>query len=477
MSVPSLSDLLVSHDQNYYTTLALASLQGKGFPTTDWTATAPERAWLETDTVCLADQSTQIPAIVALVLVYYAIGNATPNQVAPPSLVFVAYNWYEVTAFTATPAVGIATLTCNSLAGPYTIAVGQLTATDALGNHFTNTTGGGLATSGTLTPTWQAVSPGVAVTTNNTLTGLLTPLPGVSINNPGVPFSVVTAQNAGTGSVTPSGTVAAHSWVIVITTAGGLGVGVFKVSKDGGSTFYATSITIPGGGTYGPDGQGLIVAFTAGTYILNDSFSFTSPGSWLTTSQGTNDESTLSLSTRILARWPQLSAIPTTDVYTAWTLEAGQGITRVLVVADPSLAATVNVYIAGPVSPASSAQVVGVQAYIDPRAPLTDLPVVRSAGTTAVTLTGTATYPSGSPSIPTTQNAIIEAYMNSVIMGGTILVAEIEALALSLNAAGIPMGATNIVNVQLNAGGVGVDLTLGAHNVALVTNSLVWNAV
>lgn len=474
MSVPTLAQLLLPKTQDQWTQLALSQLLAVGFPTTDWSSTSNETGMLKSDTICLADQSQQIPQIVALVLVYYAIGAANPALPAPPSLVFVAYNWYQITAFTPTPAVGIATLTCNSLAGPYTIAVGQLTATDALGNLFTNLTGGGLATSGTLTPTWQALTPGASPVTNNNLTGLLTPLPGVSINNPGPAFSPVTAHNAGTGSIIPSGAVSSANWRVQITTTGGLGAGVFKIYNDGGVTPYISSVTIPGGGTYGPDGQGLILTFAAGTYITGDYFDFTTPGSWLTVSQGTDPESTLSLATRILARWPQLADVANFNVYEAWALEAGQGITRVKVITNPNVAATVDVYIAGPVLPASIGQVTGVQNYINPRAGVTDVPVVIAATTTGVALTGNATYPIGQPTIPATQNSIINAYINSITMGGTILVAEIEALALAINAAGQPTGATNITGVQLNAGGVGVDLTLGATSVATITNSLVW---
>lgn len=477
MSVPTLAELLVPKTKDQWTALALSQLQAAGFPTTDWASTAPERAMLESDTICLADQSLQIPQIVALVLVYYALAGAAPNEAAPASLIFVAKNWYEIDAFPATPTIGSMDLTCTSLAGPYSIAVGQLTATDGAGNLFTNLFAGTLSFSLPLTTSWQALAVGtVSNVANNTITQLITPLPGVSVNNPGLPFSVVTPTQGGTGTIDPTGSVLPKSWQVVITTTGGLGVGVFKVSNDGGGSYYTSGQGIPGGGVYGPDSQGLILTFDTGTFLAGDMFTFTTPGTWITL-QGTDPETTFSLATRCLARWPMLSVVPTVDVYTAWALEALPGqITRVKVETDPAVAATVNVYCAGPSATINSGQVNAAQTYIRERAPLTDLPHVIAASATGVAITGAASYPVGSSGIPNERNAAINAYVNSIVMGSTIECAEITALALHLNAAGVPTGATNITNVQLNAGGVGVDLTLSAHNIATVTNNIVWTA-
>lgn len=68
-----------------------------------------------------------------------------------------------------------------------------------------------------------------------------------------------------TGSVTPN-------ILVKYTTGGILGVGVFEVSYNGGSTFAHTLVTIPAGGTYDLDGAAanLRLTFASGTYVLND---------------------------------------------------------------------------------------------------------------------------------------------------------------------------------------------------------------
>jgi hypothetical protein len=462
MSVPTLADLLASKTKDEWTAIALAQLQNKNFPTTDWTSTSPERAMVETSTACDADLDSLIPQIVALALLYYAQANSPPSSPAPASLQFVAFYWYGITAFQPTATVGAATLTCNSLAGPYTITAGQLIATDNAGHTYTNTTGGALGTASTLDLTWQAQVTGSASNVlNNTITTLVTPLPGVSINNPGPTFSAVTHTGSGTGTVTPSGsTPVDNSWLVRIDTTGNAGVATWSYSTNGGGSFAsagsATSVT--------PGGSGTTITLS-GAFVANDRYTFTAPGSWITT-QGTNLETTGSLVTRCLARWPSLSETPTLDVYTKWALESDSGITRVLVENSSTLNNVVDLYCAGPSGPISTAQQNKAQAYIDVRAPF-DVPVVNIAGTTSVTVTGDATYPAGASSIPADRDAAISEYVNSVGLDPDnlkIKIAEITALALNLNAAGVPTGATNIINVEIN--GVASDLTLSAHNVA-----------
>lgn len=84
-----------------------------------------------------------------------------------------------------------ATLSADPAAGPHVIAVGQLTAQDGDGLRFTNITGGTLPLGGSLELRWKAETAGSNwVIPDNTLTQLVTPLAGVSINNPG-PGSIV----------------------------------------------------------------------------------------------------------------------------------------------------------------------------------------------------------------------------------------------------------------------------------------------
>ncbi len=476
MSAPALDDLLVPKTKDQWTAIAIAQLQGKGFPTTDWTSTSPERAMIETDTACLADQSEQIPLIVQLALVTYALASDAATAPATEALQFLAHNWYQIDAFAATATVGNMTLACASTAGPYTIEIGQLTAVDDSGEFaYSNSTGGSLASGGTLALSWQCTTPGIGGNVSGgTISTLLTPLPGVTVSNDDTVFSSVAYTDwHGTGTVDPSGTPPdPHSVTVRIDTTGASGVATWSTSLDGGAwTTHGSAASIAD--LSGTDIDiALVDGATAPSFYIGDTATFTAPGTWITT-QGTDLETQGSLAARCLARWPSLAAVPVADVYSVWAREALDGeITRVLVETDPSVAATVNIYIAGPSATATTVQVGEVQDYIDVRAPLTDLPVVIAAGATAVAITGAATYPIGQSSVVAERTNAINAYVNGISMGGKIEVAWINSLAMNL-VNGIPTGATNITGTQLNGGG---DLTLSAHNIATVTNSIVWTA-
>ncbi len=470
MSVPTLDELLTVRTQDEWTAIALAALQGRNFPTTDWTSTGPERAMLETSTACDADQSLQIPLIVQLVLVQAALQNTAPTDPATPALQFLAYNFYQLTATAAVATIGDATLTCNANSGPYTIAIGQLLATDGAGNTYTNLDGGTLNTSDTLDLSWQCSAVGTAGNAAiNTIVTLLTPLPGVSINNPGTTFTEVTHTGSGTGTVTPSGaTPVAHDWIIRIDTSGAAGAATSSYSTNGGASFTSAGAAA----AYTPAGSGTTITL-AGNFVAGDRYTFSAPGTWITT-QGRDLESQGSLAARIIARWPALGSVPVADKYELWTREADANVARVAIFTAPAVAATVAVYIAGVSSVNTAADQNQVQDYLDVRAGLTDIPEVHLAGSTSVTIAGTATYPSGSTTIPTTRDAAIDAYINQAPIGSVLKVSEVIALAMNLDAAGNPQGALNITGVTLNGGG---DVTLGSTNVAAVTNNIAWVGV
>lgn len=494
MSVPTLSELIAVHPQDYWTALALAQLQGRNFPTTDWTSTSPERAMLETDTACIADLSDNIPLTVQLALVYYAL--LTPNPDGSPgataALQFLAYNWYQLTPFPATATEGRIRLYCNANAGPYTITAGQLTAISNSGLLYVNTTGGTLATPGTLDCTFQCQQVNQYATTNpvaaqvngnvanNTILALQTPLPGVSIANVGTNYSAISETSAGSGdgTLTLAGTpTGSHSVYVVITGSGNSGVATWSTSVDGGGYVdqgAAASVTNLGG--YGINIT-LVDGLVTPSFNLNDTFSFSTPGSWVTTSAAF-PESQVSLAGRILARWPSLAAIPNSNVYETWALEAGAGsITRATVVTDPTLSAVVNIYIAQATSSPTLAQIVQTQTYIGTRAPITDLPQVVAPSTFAMTLSFDADYPADRPGGHADLDALIDAYVQGVPIGGTVECARVTAIAMQLDANGTPTGATNISNVDLGSG-VGVDVSLGTSTIVEpYVNTGAWTPV
>lgn len=86
-------------------------------------------------------------------------------------------------------------------------------------------------------------------------------------------FSTVTKTGvAGAGTCTPSGRCHTGLYCVVkIMASGGLGVGTFQFSTDGGKTYTATA-TIPGGGVY-TDASGVVVTF-AGAFGATDTYHF-----------------------------------------------------------------------------------------------------------------------------------------------------------------------------------------------------------
>jgi len=170
---------------------------------------------------------------------------------------------------------------------------------------------GGSAT----TSTWQTSLDG-GVTYGATWTAAATiQVPGVSFTTlafgagTSVTGDVVTVPASGTAPSLQSGTgtliptissacpVDAYTVVLTITLAGGLGVGMFTYSLDGGNT-VSQQILIPSSGAYtiadgndpnksGTCSTGIVLTFS-GTYTLNDTYSFTTTTASYTTTDLTN---------------------------------------------------------------------------------------------------------------------------------------------------------------------------------------------
>lgn len=154
--------------------LELATLAG--FPATSWQSGSVPRTLLELEGTVLAELTTLIASIGAGGLLDDASGDW---------LTLLARSQFAEERSAPVRTRGTVVLTCSALAGPYTIAVGQLWATTAAGRRFRNITGGTLASGGTLAVTFEAEEPGAEWNVAaGSLTILLTPLAGVTINNP-----------------------------------------------------------------------------------------------------------------------------------------------------------------------------------------------------------------------------------------------------------------------------------------------------
>jgi hypothetical protein len=92
---------------------------------------------------------------------------------------------YDLPRRQAVTTVGNVVLTDAANSGPHTISVGQLWVATAGGLRYINVTGGTLPLGGTLTLSFRAEQPGSVYNVSaNSITVLLTSLPGVTVSNP-----------------------------------------------------------------------------------------------------------------------------------------------------------------------------------------------------------------------------------------------------------------------------------------------------
>ncbi|HEX2863995.1 MAG TPA: baseplate J/gp47 family protein [Deinococcales bacterium] len=186
--MPTLSDLLTAQDKDTLLAQLIANLNADGtWPATDWNVGSVGRTLLDVDATALADLSASVPLIAAGGYLDTATG---------AWLDLLAGSAYQLTRAPAVPAIGTLRLTCDPALGPYIVQANDLWATTTAGLRFTNTTGGALTPGGTLDLTVQAESPGATWNAPiGAVTTLVTPLPGVTCNNPAAIGGGTDAEN------------------------------------------------------------------------------------------------------------------------------------------------------------------------------------------------------------------------------------------------------------------------------------------
>lgn len=115
-----------------------------------------------------------------------------------PWLELLAFNVYGLVKFPGVTTVGTVRLTDLANGGPFTVSDGQVTVQAASGQRFTNVGSFTLPQGGFVDVTFRAEQPGAAYNVgNNTITSLVTALPGVLPSNPPLPSGTwVTTQGA-----------------------------------------------------------------------------------------------------------------------------------------------------------------------------------------------------------------------------------------------------------------------------------------
>ena len=453
----TLAELLAPLTDDELLAILLSRYQGYGLPTTAWTPTTPERATLEVFALGQADQSVRSQTLASGVLLELA---------TRAWLTLLARDRYEVERYEASRTVRRVRLT-NSGSAPQTIDVDQFRVRGSATNNIYVASGVGLgvvaAGGGTLDIEVTSEYPNDSTAGLNytdaegTLTDVVTPRPGLTATDYAPDFSDVTQTGTGSGTVTPSGTVLAYSWAVLITLAGALGVAKYKVSKDGGST-YGSELTTPGGGTAGPDADGLVLDF-ASTFELDDLYSFASPGTSIIT-QGTDEESDENVRIRCRAVLPSTSLTPTTGVYEALALLASSQVTRVKAVLSTTINNTINIYLAGQSGPVGAALINEVQAFIDARVPVADRAIVASATGVAITLAATLRITTGyrEAAAAATQTALSTYLVSTTPSDRTIRLAQITEILMA------PDGMIDVTGLTIN--GVAANLVLADLEVA-----------
>ncbi len=172
-----LSDLQEARTKDDVLAALLTSLQGRGFPVTDWVEGGVTRTLLEAVAAAIADEvSVFVPQVVRAGLLAYAEGE---------DLDALAENVYGLTRRPAQFAEGRVALTAEPGMGPYSITAGSFWVGTASGLRYVALENVTVPTGGSATLRVRAESPGSAY---NVATGainvVLTPFPGLSVTNP-----------------------------------------------------------------------------------------------------------------------------------------------------------------------------------------------------------------------------------------------------------------------------------------------------
>jgi len=445
------------------------------FGQTAWQQFSWQRRILELESEAGGDVGALIAAIA---------GGGYLDEAAGAWLDLYCDNVYDELRNQAVQAKGICVLTDAGAGEPYAISAGQLWVATADGTlRFVNITAGNLPQSGTIALEFAAESPGAAFNVGNgAITQLITPLPGVTIANPSR-VGAVSASRAGATTVVAlaSGSLQGDYRVRVeVTTGGALGAAVFRYSIDGGSKWAASAQTVPANGQYVLGTTGLSLSFGAGAYKTGDLYDFEATVSWLSQA-GVDRETDDALRVRCRKKWASLAIGRTDAGFEFWALEASDQVTRAFARESVTMPGQVELFLAGAGGGVSAAIVAVVDAYVQPRVPLTTSCVTASAATITVALVGTVYVRAGL--LAQAQGAALAAlveYIAAVPIGGDKVasagIVSREILAACLARGSATYRVEGVVDVVLTTPAADVALTATQVPVLDVSN-LTWAEV
>lgn len=419
------------------------------FPVTNWTSGGGGRTFTEAEALIIANLSgVAIGEICGGGFVDYASGSGAPND----WLSLLSAQLYQNIRNLQTPASGLVQLTLAASASPLTLNPGDLRIANSTGANaliFDNSTSLSISPGATISAAVVAEAPGSAYDVQNgVLTVLLTPKPGLSVNNPAPGTSAVTPSGGATGTVAVSGSPNGnYNVVLKCSLSGALGVAQLQASLDGGSNFSAP-FTIPGSGVVplSPTISGVTVTTgltltCTGTFTSGDSYTFTSYTSWLLIA-GQDMEVDGALQARDKAKWTTLGiggGVSTTYDYLARTTpNGGSEVVKTFEQPDPTVGGQVDIVVAGAAGPVSATALANISAYISARVPLGTKASVQNASVTTVSVIATI-YVIAAQQVAA--DAAIKAAFSALALatpiGGTIYLADIIAAIEEQQASGV----------------------------------------
>ncbi len=190
-----------------------------------------------------------------------------------------------------------------------------------------------------------------------------------------------------------------------------------------------------------------------------------STGTWISTT-GVDQESDAKLTARNESKWATLSYAATDGSYKNWALAALSSVTRVLVRSNnPFGPGTVDVIcaktsggITGPYTVAAT-EANTIWRYIEGltdgvgRRPINDVVSVNSATLKAISITGTVTVSSAyqNETTSTAIQAAIDAYFNSLVIGGTVIPPASTGVAVYSEIIEAISDLSGVINVTLTS--------------------------
>lgn len=495
----TLGDLLTVRTKDEEVQRLLSVLQGAGFPVTDWEVGGAARTMVEAIASALSDYSSLVATITAGGFVELAAGLPEPTW-----LDLIAEQWYVLSRARATFTKQLCKITCPSSFGPVTINPGfTLAARGTRNRYIYQGAPATVADNGFAFLEFTAEQSGSKYSDPaDTILDMVTPLPGLIVDNPAPAFGGLSGSaasrnpaNQGSGAVTPTAPgmppAAKRFYTITVTESGSAGTDgavLIEWIEDGTKTTASSALT-PIPTTYTGIGDGIALTFANGVgsgFVVGDLHTFQTPGSPITVN-GVDDESNASLAARCRGRWPDLGANITAAKYEAWIRQASAdnayGIEKVTISPSGTVAGQTNILVATGAGAPSSGVLAALQTYVNARDGITDTALVAGAVSREVEMGGTVTIPSAL--LESGQDAANEAwakYIRDLPIGGDTATGRPGVVRLSVLTQ-IIMDAGCIDYDTLTLNGAPGNMTLDPNEVATIgagdlpSEALVWRTV